>query len=72
MLMPFLNVTRRLQAVGRYTLIDSDDPNAIRFGTDETRLVSGRGDACHELYLGANDCVYGHKLKLQTGLGGPI
>ncbi|HZL96530.1 MAG TPA: porin [Vicinamibacterales bacterium] len=68
MVMPFLNVTRRLQAVGRYTLIDSDDPNAIRFGTYESRLVSGRGDEYHELYLGANYYVYGHKLKLQTGL----
>jgi phosphate-selective porin OprO/OprP len=68
MLMPFLNLTRRLQAVGRYTLIDSDDPNAIRFGTYESRLVSGRGDEYHELYLGANYYVYGHKLKLQTGL----
>lgn len=68
MVMPFLSVTRRLQAVGRYTLIDSDDPNAIRFGAYESRLVSGRGDEYHELYVGANYYVYGHKLKLQTGL----
>ena len=31
--MPFVNVTEKLQAVGRYTYIDSANPNGIRFGT---------------------------------------
>jgi phosphate-selective porin OprO/OprP len=30
--------------------------------------VSGRGDPYNELYLGANYFLYGHQLKLQTGL----
>jgi phosphate-selective porin OprO and OprP len=68
MAMPFFNVTDKLQAVGRYTYMDSAEPNGIRFGTYESRVVSGRGDEYNELYLGANYYFYGHKLKLQTGL----
>jgi phosphate-selective porin OprO and OprP len=68
MAMPFFNLTDRLQAVGRYTYIDSDHPNGIRFATYESRVVPGRGDEYNELYLGANYYFYGHKLKLQTGL----
>lgn len=68
MAMPFLNVTHHLQAVGRYTRINSDDPNGIRLATYESRVVTGRGDEYDELYLGANYYFYGHKLKLQTGL----
>ena len=68
MAMPFFNVTEKLQAVGRYSYIDSADSNGIRFGTYESRVVTGRGDEYNEVYLGANYYFYGHKLKLQTGL----
>ena len=68
MAMPFFNVTDKLQAVGRYTYVDSAQPNGIRFATYESRVVDGRGDEYHEGYLGANYYFYGHKLKLQTGL----
>ena len=68
MAMPFLNITDKLQAVGRYTYIDSDDPNGVRLATYESRVVPGRGDEYNELYLGANYFFYGHKLKLQSGL----
>ena len=67
-LMPFVNVTDKFQVVGRYTFIDSDDRNAIRLATYESRLVSGRGDRYNEWYTGANYYFYGHRLKLQTGL----
>ncbi len=66
--MPFVNLTDKLQAVVRYTLVESDDPNGVRLATYESRIVSGRGDEYNELYLGANYYVYGHKLKLQTGV----
>jgi phosphate-selective porin OprO/OprP len=68
MAMPFVNVTDKLQAVGRYTFIDSRNPNGIRFGTYESRIVPGRGDEYNELYIGANYYLYSHRLKLQTGL----
>jgi phosphate-selective porin OprO/OprP len=67
MVMPFANITDKLQFVGRYTFIDSKDPNGIRLATYEKRVVSDRGDRYNELYLGANYFFYGHKLKLQTG-----
>jgi phosphate-selective porin OprO/OprP len=68
MAMPFFNVTSKLQAVGRYTYIDSDRANGIRLATYESRVVEGRGDEYNEFYLGANYYLYGHRLKLQTGV----
>ncbi len=68
MAMPFVNVTDKLQFVGRYTFITSDDPNGVRLAKYENRLVPGRGDRYNELYLGANYFFYGHKLKLQSGV----
>ena len=68
MAMPFFNVTRKLQAVGRYTYVGSEDANGVRFATYESRIVSGRGDDYNELYLGANYYFYGHRLKLQSGV----
>jgi phosphate-selective porin OprO/OprP len=66
--MPFVNVTSKLQAVARYTFIDSDAPNGIRLATYESRIVPGRGDEYNELYVGANYYFYGHRLKLQSGV----
>ena len=68
MLMPFVNVTPKLQIVGRYTMLDSDGPNGVRLATYENGIVGGRGDHYDEYYLGASYFFYGHKLKLQTGL----
>ena len=66
--MPFVNVTDKFQVVGRYTLVESDSPNAIRFATYESKVVEARGDEYNELYLGANYYFYGHRLKLQSGV----
>ena len=68
MTMPFFNVTDKLQAVGRYTLITSDSPNGVRLATYENRVISGQGDRYNEVYLGLNYFFYGHKLKLQGGV----
>jgi phosphate-selective porin OprO/OprP len=68
MVMPFFGVTDRLQLVGRYTHLRSDGPNGVRLATYENRIASGRGDRYREAYVGANYYLYGHKLKLQTGL----
>ena len=66
--MPFVNVTPKFQVVGRYTFIKSDDPRGVRLATYESRVVTGRGDEYTELYFGANYYLYGHRLKLQSGL----
>jgi phosphate-selective porin OprO/OprP len=68
MTMPYFNATDRLQLVGRYTFLESDDPNGVQLATYENRVVAGRGDEYNELYAGANYYFYGHKLKLQTGV----
>ncbi len=66
--MPFVNLTDKFQVVGRYSFIDSDEPNGIRLALYESRVVSGRGDEYNELYVGANYYFYGHRLKLQSGV----
>jgi phosphate-selective porin OprO/OprP len=66
--MPFYNVTRELQLVGRYTYVKSADANGVRLGTYENRVVLGRGDEYNEVYAGLNYYFYSHKLKAQTGV----
>jgi phosphate-selective porin OprO/OprP len=68
MVMPYYNVTDKLQAVTRYSYMKSDGPNGLRLAGYEARVVPGRGDEYNELYLGANYYFYGHKLKLQSGV----
>lgn len=68
MLMPYYNITSKLQAVTRYTWIKSSNDNGVRFARYEDRVVSGKGDEYNEFYLGLNYYFYGHKLKLQTGV----
>jgi phosphate-selective porin OprO and OprP len=68
MVMPFINATQKLQFVGRYTFLTSPGENGIEVATYEDRVVSGRGDLYHDVYLGANYYFYGHQLKLQTGV----
>ena len=67
-LMPFYNLTERLQFLFRYTWLDSDGDNGLRLGRYENAVVDGRGDRYNEYYVGANLFFYGHKLKWQTGL----
>jgi phosphate-selective porin OprO/OprP len=68
MVMPYYNITDKLQAITRYTYLSSDGVNGVQLGTYENRVVRGRGDEYNEVYLGANYFIYGQKLKLQTGL----
>ena len=68
MAMPFFNVTRRFQVVGRHTYLRSENPNGVRLARYENRATSGRGNEYNEAYLGINYYFYGHKLKLQSGV----
>jgi phosphate-selective porin OprO/OprP len=68
MAMPLLNLTDKLQLVGRYTMLRSDGPGGVRLAAYENTIVSGRGDRYHELYGGVNYYFYEHKLKLQSGV----
>lgn len=40
----------------------------IRFSNCESAVLPGRGNEYNEYYLGLNYFIYGHKLKVQTGL----
>ena len=66
--MPYVSVTDKLQIATRFTFLDSADPNGLRLATYENTVVNGRGDRYREAYLGATYYLYGHRLKLQTGL----
>jgi len=66
--MPWFNITDKLQIVGRYTYMTGDKANSIRFARYESFITSSRGDEYNELYGGLNYYLYGHKLKVQTGL----
>jgi phosphate-selective porin OprO/OprP len=68
MVMPYMNVMDALQLVGRYTRVTSAEVNGVQLNTYENRIVGGRGDRYNEVYAGVNYYVYGHKLKLQTGV----
>jgi phosphate-selective porin OprO/OprP len=66
--MPFYNLKPSVQLVARYTRLDSDDDNGIRFPRYTRDVVDGRGDDYRAIYLGVNYYWYGHKLKFQNGL----
>ena len=68
MAMPYYNVTAKLQAVVRYTFLDGDGINGLSLNTYENRVGEGHGDRYRESYVGLNYYLYGHKMKLQTGL----
>ena len=65
--MPWYNISDKLQVVGRYTYMDGDGNDSIRFSRYENALTGGRGDNYQEYYAGLNYYICGHKLKLQTG-----
>ena len=64
----YLNESKTLQAVFRYLHINSRGDRGIRFARYENQIAPGRGDEYNEFYLGLNYYLYGHKLKLQTGV----
>lgn len=66
--LPWVNLSDRLQLVGRYTFVRSEESNGVRLGRYENVVTRGRGDLYNELYAGLNYYIYGHKLKVQTGL----
>lgn len=66
--MPWFNITDRLQIVARYTYINSEENNGVRFARYENVITSGKGNEYNEAYVGLNYYVYGQRLKIQTGL----
>ncbi len=71
-LLPHYMLTNRLQLVGRYTWSASNEPDGIRLlNRYERRAVPEGfelGDRHQALYAGLNYYIFGHKLKLMTGI----
>ena len=68
MAMPSFRITPKIEAVARYTFLNSDEVNGLGVAAYENRVTHGAGDRYNEGYLGVNYYFYGHKLKLQSGL----
>ena len=68
MLMPYRDLTDRLQLIARFTLVESEEVNGVRFARYERSIAGGSGDRYNEIYLGLNYYWYGHRLKIQNGL----
>lgn len=68
-LMPFYNITDRLQTVLRYTFAMSAHQNGLKLlRRYEQKVATGNGDEYNAFYLGFNYYLYGHKLKLMGSL----
>lgn len=67
-IMPWYNITDKLQAVVRYNYLSSNEPGGVRLARYDSFVTSNRGDEYNEIYGGLNYYFYGHKLKVQTGI----
>jgi phosphate-selective porin OprO/OprP len=67
-IMPYYNLTDKLQLVSSYNSVHSNEPNGARFGRYENRIERGRADEIHEFYFGFNYYLCEHNLKWQTGV----
>ena len=65
-------VEDKLQLVGRYHFADTDDNDGLILRPRYEQLAPGlpsiRGDEYHSFYVGLNYLLYGHRVKLMTGL----
>ncbi|MDB6140321.1 MAG: hypothetical protein JWO94_3393 [Verrucomicrobiaceae bacterium] len=71
-IMPTFSITKKLEFVTRYTFLDSDGAGGIkperRYENEVPDINGTRGDRYQAVYAGLNYYIYGHKLKLQTGI----
>ncbi len=69
-LIPSYFIADSLQLVGRFHWASSADPNDLSLPSRYEGVIPGddRGDNYYSLYLGLNYYLYGHKLKLMTGI----
>ncbi|WP_038172217.1 porin [Verrucomicrobium sp. BvORR106] len=69
LVMPYYNITEKLQAVVRYAYANSDGENGLSLTSRyEQKLVSGKGDEHQAVYGGLNYRFYGDKLKVMSGV----
>ena len=69
LVMPYFNLTEKLQAVLRYTYANSDGDNGLSLASRyEQKLESGKGDEHQAIYGGLTYRFYGDKLKVMSGV----
>ena len=66
--MPFYKLSEAFELVGRYTFVESEEDNGVRFARYERFIADGSGNRYEEFYLGLNYYWYGDKLKLQNAI----
>lgn len=69
-IMPYYEITDKLEGVFRYTYANADEANGISVQSRYERAAAGklRGDEYHAFYLGLNYYVCGDNLKLMGGV----
>lgn len=70
-IMPYYDITDKLEAVFRYTWAGSDSPRGLSLQSREERKTTGtslRADDYHAFYGGLNWYVCGDKLKIMNGV----
>jgi phosphate-selective porin OprO/OprP len=68
-LQPGVFLTDKLQLVGRYQMAVSDGDDGLRAPRRYERDAGlSTGDRYHAMYLGLNQLLTGHRLKLMTGV----
>ncbi|MEO0541550.1 MAG: hypothetical protein AAFZ80_11900 [Cyanobacteria bacterium P01_A01_bin.105] len=69
-LMPYYDLTDRLEAVLRYTFSSSSAHDGLNVQSRYERAAAGRlkGDEYHAIYAGLNYYICGDKLKLMNGI----
>ena len=66
--MPYYDITDKLQLVASYNYVRSASDNGVRPDRYEKRTVDGNANAAHEFFAGVNYFICGHKLKWQNGV----
>lgn len=68
-IMPFYNFNETWQGVFRYSMVHCTDGPGASMGRYPKKKISGsKYENVHDVYLGVNCFLYGHKLKWQTGV----
>lgn len=71
-IIPTYAITKKLEAVMRYTIVSSEHNRGVkperRYENEVTGIAGSSGDRYQAVYAGLNYYIYGNKLKLQTGI----
>lgn len=67
-ILPTYDLSEQWRLALRYSLVSSNGDNGVRLNRYESRIEEGQSNKNHEIFLGLNWYLYGHKLKWQNGV----